>query len=134
MPSIVEATNANQPREFRTFTASTKVTEIELRELEQAAASLGMRLGEWVREVLLRETKAQTHTTAMDRVAVEHILTEIVGLQMFVTDALSPVVCGERMTADQYEELMRNVKSTKRPAARNAIAQFRAEAGEEHHG
>ncbi len=134
MPSIIEATNSNQARDFRTFTASTKVTEIELRELEQAAASHGMRLGEWVRDVLFRETKAPTQTTAPDIVAVEHILTEIVGLQMFLTDALSPIVCGGRLTSAEYEELMRNVKSTKRHAAQHAIAQFRAEAGEGRHG
>ena len=49
MTPIIANANQNQSREFRTVTASTKVTEPELRELERAAASRGVRLGEWVR-------------------------------------------------------------------------------------
>jgi hypothetical protein len=30
-------------------------------------------------------------------------MTEIVALQLFLTDVLSPVACGERMSAEQYQ-------------------------------
>ena len=129
MTPIIAETNQNQSREFRTVTASTKVTEMELNELEQAAASCGLRLGEWVRDVLLREARSPS-----DAISPAHLMTEIVGLQLFLTNALTPVACGERMSAQQYQDLMRNVKTNKRRAAREVIAQYITEKQEESHG
>jgi hypothetical protein len=88
-----------------------------------------VKLGEWIRDVLLRAAKSATGT-----VAPEHILTEIVGLQLFLTNALSAVACGGRLSAEQYQELMRNVKIHKHRAVREVIAQYVAERPEEHHG
>ena len=128
MTPLITDGNQNQTREFRTFTASTKVTEVELDELEQTAAACGVRLGEWIREVLLREAKSSSN-----RIALDHLMTEIVALQLFLTDVLSPVACGERMSTVQYQELMRNVKTNKQRAAREVIAQYVAKNEEEHH-
>ncbi len=128
MVRIFSDGNQNQPREFRTLTASTKVTEEELNELEQAAASCGVRLGEWIRQVLLREAKSSSRT-----IAIHHLMTEIVALQLFLTDVLSPVACGKQISADQYQELMRNVKTNKQRAAREVIAQYVAESEEKRH-
>jgi hypothetical protein len=60
-------------------------------------------------------------------------MTEIIGLQLFLTKALSSVVCGERMSVEQYQELMRNVKANKRRTARDVIAQYAAENKEDRH-
>ena len=60
-------------------------------------------------------------------------MTEIVALQLFLTDVLSPVACGERMSAEQYQELMRRGKTNKKRAAREVIAQYVAKNEEEHH-
>ncbi len=119
----------NQSRESRIVTASTKVTDLELTELEQAAASRGARLGEWVRDTLLREARSLS-----GGVSLAHVLTEVVALQLFLTEALSPVVCGQRMTSEQYDALLRNVKSTKRCAAKDVIARYVADTKEERHG
>jgi hypothetical protein len=61
-------------------------------------------------------------------------MTEIVGLQLFLTEALSPVACGQRLTSEQYDALMRNVKLTKRRVAQEVIARNIAEGKEERHG
>jgi hypothetical protein len=58
-------------------------------------------------------------------------MTEIVALQLFLTNALSPVACGERMSAEQYQELMRNVKTNKHRAAREVVAQYAADSTQE---
>ncbi len=128
MTPIIADVNQNQSREFRTVTASTKVTELELGELERAAALRGVRLGEWVRDVLLREARSPS-----DAVLLTHVMTEIVGLQLFLTNALTPVLCGERITAKQYEELLQNVKANKHRAAREVIALYVAERKEDDH-
>jgi uncharacterized protein YdbL (DUF1318 family) len=128
MTQIVSDVNQNQSREFRTVTASTKVTDLELAELEQAAASRGLRLGEWVRDVLLRESRSSDGALEPDP-----LMTEIVALQMFLTNVLSFVACGDRMSSDQYQELMRSVKASKRRTAREVVAQYASERKEEGH-
>jgi hypothetical protein len=52
--ALIQATSAkrNGSRNFRVHTASTKVTQSEFAELERAAAERGLRLSEWIREVL----------------------------------------------------------------------------------
>lgn len=128
MAQFVSEVNQSQPREFRTVTASTKVTDLELVELERAAASCGVRLGEWVRDVLLREARLSS-----DVLEADPLMTEIVALQMFLTNVLSSVACGDRMSSDQYQELMRSVKANKRRMAREVVAQYAAERKEEGH-
>jgi hypothetical protein len=128
MVQIVSEINQNQTREFRTVTASTKVTDVELAELEQAAASRGVRLGEWIRDVLLRAARSRPGIPEADPV-----MTEVVALQMFLTNVFSFVACGERMSSDRYQELMRNVKANKRRTALEVVAQYAAETEEEGH-
>ena len=128
MMEITINTGTENGREFRTVTASTKVTDQELAQLEKAAEARGVRLGEWIRDVLFREAKLSP--TAPD--ADPHMV-EIIGLQMFLTRVLSAVAAGERMSREQCQELMRNVKANKHRAARDAIEQYRKDNQEEHH-
>lgn len=93
-----------------------------------AASEADTALGEWVREAILEA--AHSSSTG---VGTDHLMTEIVALQLFLTDVLSPVGCRERMSAEQYQELMRNVKTNKQRAAREVIAQYVATDEEEHH-
>jgi hypothetical protein len=129
MTEITVNTNQESGREFRTVTASTKVTDHELAQLENAAAARGVRLGEWIRDVLFREAKLSADAPDADPQMVE-----IIGLQMFLTRVLLAIACGDRMTREQCQELMRNVKANKHRAARDAMAQYRKEGEEEHHG
>ena len=129
MTEIILDTNRENGREFRTVTASTKVTDPELAELERAAARRGVRLGEWIRDVLFREVRLSS-----DAPDAAPEMVEIIGLQMFLTRVLSAIASGERMTREQCQELMRNVKANKRRAAQDALAQYRNGDEEEHHG
>jgi hypothetical protein len=129
MTEIIVDTNQDNGREFRTVTASTKVTDQELAQLESAAAARGVRLGEWIRDVLFREAKLST-----DPPDTNAEMVEIIGLQMFLTRVLSTIACGDRMTREECQDLMRNVKANKHRAARDAMAQNRKGREEEHHG
>ena len=113
-------------RASRTQSIATRFTREEEKALLEKARAQGQNLREWAREVLLREAYGSTPA-----VSSEKILTEIIGLQLFLTNALSSVVCGERMSAEQYQELMRNVKTNKHRAAREVVAQYTAENEEE---
>src|SRR5580704_13755807 len=115
-------------RESRTQSIATRFTQEEEKALMEKAEAQGRNLREWARDVLLREAYGSTLAVSPDQ-----IMTEIVALQLFLTNALSPVACGERMSTEQYQELMRNVKTNKHRAAREVIAQYVAKNVEEHH-
>jgi hypothetical protein len=103
-----------------------RLTEEEYSELENVAWKSGKTIGDWARERLLAQSATVDDAAAF-------LMTEIIGLQLFLTDALSPVVCGEHISAEQYEELMRNVKTNKRRAAQEVIAQYIEEKKEASH-
>ncbi len=113
-------------RESRTQSIATRFTQEEEKALLEKAEAQGQNLREWARDVLLREAYGSTLAVGPDQ-----IMTEIVALQLFLTNALSPVARGERMSAEQYQELMRNVKTNKHRAAREVVAQYAAENEEE---
>jgi len=113
-------------RESRTQSIATRFTQEEEKALMEKAEAQGQNLREWARDVLLREACGSTLAVGPDQ-----IMTEIVALQLFLTNALSPVARGERMSAEQYQELMRNVKTNKHRAAREVVAQYAAENEEE---
>jgi hypothetical protein len=115
-------------RARRTVTLSTKITPRELELISTASEADGRARGEWVREAVLKAARSSSVALRAD-----HLMTEIVALQLFLTDVLSPVACGERMSVEQYQELMRNVKTNKQRAAREVIAQYAVENGEERH-
>src|SRR5208282_5918454 len=115
-------------RTRRAVTLSTKITLRELELISAASEADGRALGEWVREAILKAARASS-----TGVGTDHLMTEIVALQLFLTDVLSPVACGDRMSAEQYQELMRKVKTNKQRAAREVIAQYVAENEENRH-
>jgi hypothetical protein len=92
--------------------------------ISAASETAGRALGEWVREAVLKEARSSSS-------AADLLMTEIVGLQLFLTNVLSAIACGERMSSDQYQELMRQVKANKHRAAREVIAQHGPEKKEQ---
>ena len=116
-------------RARRAVTLSTKITSRELELISLASEADGRALGEWVREVILKAAHSSSCSVGAD-----HLMTEIVALQLFLTDVFSTLACGDRMSAQQYQELMRKVKANKQRAAREVIAQYVAENEEKRHG
>jgi len=114
----------NESQNFRIRTASTKVTQSEFAELEHAAAEHGLRLSEWIREVLFRELRDSDHMNSGDHFNYgKRLLTEIVGLQVFLTHVLSVMSRGEWLDAEQYEEITRQVKAKKHRWAQEILAE-----------
>jgi len=112
-------------REARTQSIATRFTPTEEQVLLRRAEASGQNLREWAREVLLREASAENTDSE-----IGILLTEVVGLQLFLAHVLGPIASGETITAVQYEELLRQVRASKRRAARDAMAEH-VKAGEE---
>jgi hypothetical protein len=124
MAEEITSAKKNESQNFRIHTASTKVTQSEFAELERAAADRGIRLSEWIREVLFRELRDSDRMNSGDHINYgRRLLTEIVGLQVFLTNVLSPMSRGERLDAEQYEEIMRQVKAKKHRWAQQILAE-----------
>jgi hypothetical protein len=116
-------------RSRRAVTLSTKISPEEFELISAASETAGRAIGEWAREVLLREARP-----SLDSLRSEQLMTEVIGLQMFLTHVLSPIACGRQMTTEEYRELMRKVKANKHRAAREILAQDATEDKEEQYG
>lgn len=104
-------------RESRSQSIATRFTRAEVNALSKKAAANGQNLREWAREVLLRELREeQSHF---------NLLCEVVGLQLLLMNVLAPLARGERITADQFQVIVRSVQSTKVKAAQEMLSRRR---------
>jgi hypothetical protein len=104
-------------RDRRFLNLSTKLTEIEAKQIEDAASRTCKTPSEWMREVLLREAK-EIHPHL-------DLVSEIVGLQLLTMNVLAPLARGERISAEQFQAIVRSVQSTKVKAAQEMLARRR---------
>lgn len=101
------------------MTLNTKLTELEFAEVERFCESRNMAFSEWVREVVLHEVRG-----AEDRPAIMPLLGEITGLRLLLINTLEPLLRGDKMTPEQFREMLRYVKSNKRKAAADMLASY----------
>ncbi len=115
-PESQPGTRRVRGRENRNITLNTKLTRTEYAEVERHCESLGLGFGEWLRDVVLREVRNNA-----ERVAV---IGEITGLRLLLINTLEPLLRGDKMTAEQFKEMLRYVKANKRKAAEDALASY----------
>ena len=102
---------------FRIKSVGTKVTTNEFELLKDKAQADGQTLSEWTRDVLLREGK--------DLYPNLDLVSEIVGIQLLLMNVLAPLARGERISAEQFQAIVRSVQSTKVKAAQELLARRR---------
>ena len=103
----------------RRVTVGGKFTDAEAKSLAKKAASRGQLLSEWAREALLaaaREQHKEDENTAL--------FVEVQALRLLFINTLEPLLRGEQMTAEQFKEMLRYVKTHKRKAAADALASY----------
>jgi hypothetical protein len=93
----------------RIATLSTKLTPQEMELMVTASENDGRALGEWAREVLLREIKENNREF--------DLVCEVVGLQLLLMNVLAPMARGERITAEQFQGIVKSVQTAKVKAA-----------------
>jgi hypothetical protein len=106
-------------RECRNRSLNTKLTASEAAAVDAAAGTEGKAVGEWLRDLVLRELGRGT--SQLQSLAA---IGEIVGLRLLLINTLEPLLRGDRMTADQFKEMLRYVKANKRKAAEDAVASY----------
>ena len=103
----------------RTHTVSGKFTDAEAKALEKKASERGQLLGEWARESLLAAGRQQQQDK--ENVAV---FAEVQALRLLLVNTLEPLLRGEKMTPEQFKEMLRYVKTNKRKAATDVLASY----------
>jgi hypothetical protein len=93
----------------RIATLSTKLTPQEMELMVTASENDGRALGEWAREVLLREIKENNREF--------DLVCEVVGLQLLLMNVLAPMARGERITAERFQGIVKSVQTAKVKAA-----------------
>jgi hypothetical protein len=96
-----------------------KLTKDELAELEAIAQFEKKALGEWAREVLLREAR---------RSDGDAVFTEIVATRMLLVNLIKPLILGKLVTSEWITEAMSAVRREKRRAAQEVMQQYAEDA------
>ncbi len=104
--------------EAKTKIFGVRVTESEYAGLEATAWAAGQTLSEWSRDQLL----GRIERAEEDRLTA-HVFTELVGLQMLLMGCFSPLLQGQQLSPEQYQELVRTVQSGKGKRAKELLAQ-----------
>jgi hypothetical protein len=77
-----------------------------------------MTLREWSRDVLLSAARGS-------RLPEENALfTELQALRLLLINTLEPLLRGDKMTPEQFKEMLRYVKTNKRKAAVDTLASY----------
>jgi hypothetical protein len=100
---------------LRSQVAQARVTEREHEELSAAAQKEGRLLGEWTREVLLREARKPDG---------EPVFTELIAVRMLLNLVLKHIACGERMTEASFSAALTKVRKEKHGNALEVMQQY----------
>lgn len=101
-------------RESRNQTLTTKLTQAESAAVEAASEADGKTVGEWLRDAALRTLRQRSDAT-------EVLLTEVVGLRLFLNNIVKSVTTGERLTPEAFAALLENVRTHKGEVARDLL-------------
>jgi hypothetical protein len=100
---------------FRRKSIGTKVSEEEYARLEALAG--GRAIGEWVREVLLRELDGR-----QARPADEIVLAEVLALRTILLNAFYRLAQGEKLTEEGMQAIIDRADATKVQKAAERLA------------
>jgi hypothetical protein len=106
-------------RETRNQSLNTKLTPTEAAAVEAASVAEGKTVGEWLRDLALQEL-----LSGGPQVPSLAVLGEIAGLRLLLINTLELLLRGEKMTPEQFREMLRYVKANKRKAAADMLASY----------
>ena len=104
----------SQGRSSRVCVAQARITEDERQQLLRAARAEGRALGEWAREVLLREARRSE----------DPLFTELIATRMILLNLLKPLAMGQVVTPEDFTRISATVRSDKRKVAQEIQQQY----------
>jgi hypothetical protein len=106
-------------RTARTRSVGVRVTEPEYLTLEGEAWKAGKTLADWARDQILSRRMVDNGAGFQERT-----VTELVGIERLLIDALLPLLRGERMPPERVETLLKQVQATKGRKAKFRLFPF----------
>jgi len=104
-------------RESRNQSLNTKLTPTEFAAVQVAAAAHGCALGEWVRDVILRELRGGS--------ASDPSLAEILGVRLLLVNVLRPLAAGQTLAPEAFDKLLDEISEAKHQLAGKLAASAR---------
>jgi hypothetical protein len=105
-------------RARRSQSIGTKLTEQEESIILSAAEKAGKAPGEWARDVLVSSARSR------DSLQDSMLFVELQALRLLLINTLEPLLRGEKMTPEQFKDMLRYVKNNKRKAATDMLASY----------
>jgi len=105
---------AGAGRDSRSESFATRFTRNELAILTRAAAKDGMKVREWAREILLRESRRSE----------DPLFTELIATRMILLNLLKPLAMGQVVTPEEFARISAKVRSDKRRVAQEIQLQY----------
>ena len=100
-----EVSEQRTKRAARTKTIGVRVTEPEYLALEAEAWRAGKTVADWARDQILSRSPGAS--------LQERTLTELVGIELLLINALPPLLRGERIPQERVEALWKQVQASK---------------------
>ena len=116
--SVEHQLSSFRGREARCQSVATRFTRAEEQLLIQAATDADMNLREWARTTLLAAAK---QTAGVQDGA---LFIEIQSLRLLLINTLEPLLRSERMSSEQFKEMLQYVRANKRKAAADMLASY----------
>src|SRR5258706_1699742 len=101
-------------REGRNQSLNPKLTPTEFGAVDAAAAAHGCALGEWVRDVILRELREGS--------ATDPSLAEILGVRLLLVNVLRPLAAGQRLAPEAFDRLLDEISDAKHQLAGKLVS------------
>ena len=98
---------------FRLKTAGTKLNQEEIAALERHCRNKGVTPGELIRQLILAELGRATVSNA----ACDPVLTEVLGMRLFLVNALRPLAVGQKLTPEAFDKLLDEISTAKHELA-----------------
>lgn len=102
---------------FRNTTVCLKLTEQEVRWVDDVATAKGVARSEWMREVILRDLRGTS--------GIDPSLAEILGIRLLLVNVLRPLAAGQTLTAQAFDKLLDEISDAKHRLAEKLTAEGR---------
>lgn len=113
---------AGQKPAFRIHTTSAKLTEEELEAFNKLAGRQAIRPAELLRSLILKAIEDDKNPTISDP-----LFTELIGLKLFLVNALQPVCSGKTLEPREYDSLVQTVRKAQAQKAEEIAHLYRKE-------
>src|SRR5271170_3138396 len=90
---------------FRNATVCLKLTQQEVKLLDQLATAKGVARSEWMRDVILRELRGDS--------ANDPSLAEILGVRLLLVNVLRPLAAGQVLAPEAFDKLLDEISDAK---------------------